>query len=645
MGSSLTTSGVNRIHPLRTNWFLPIKRTTPSDQAKDIMRLTIRLKLLSAFAGVLALMALLGWTAVTRTSEMNADMQVFGSQTLPAARAVGELKNQTGKFRRDQLRYATAPDAEARTGVAEDLTGDVDTVAGIVSTFEAKYLTSDQLRAALTAFNAGWEDYRAKSAELQPLTDAGRNADALAVINDGAGDEAWDALKAQIAALDEAGTAYATEHVDEVAADAAGAKRWTLTLLGLAIAMTALVAWLLTRSLSGGINRLLHAARGIADGDVDQNVTINSKDELGDAGREFERMIAYLQEAAATADRIADGDLTQPVTPHGEHDALGHALRRMSDNLRQTLGAVAGSATTVASASQQMAATSDETGRAVGEIAGAIANIAAGAERQVHSVERRARDDRRGRRRLGESAAAAQETAAAVNDAAAVAQEGVGAAEQATAAMHAVRESATEAAVAIRDLGAKSEQIGGIVDTITGIAEQTNLLALNAAIEAARAGEQGRGFAVVAEEVRKLAEESQARGGHDLRRSIEQMQGETRTVVGVVEQASARTEDGAATVEQAREAFLAIGHAVDGMTARVDAIVGVADRIAADANAMEQGIGEVSLLAAGLAPRPSRSRRPPSRPRPRRRRSPPQRQSLSDTAKELEQIVGRFTLA
>ncbi len=362
---------------------------------------------------------------------------------------------------------------------------------------------------------------------------------------------------------------------------------------------------------------------------------------------------------AALADRDTD-DLDFAIEPGGTEElrelavAFNDQFRDNQDQLRRNrelmegmealIGEVTEAAGTVASSSQQMASTSSETGKAVDEIATAIGEMAQGAERQVRMAESARESAEQTTEAARSSADNAQAASSAGDQARSVADEGVVAAEQATEAMRAVRASSQDVTQAIGDLSERSNEIGAIVATITGIAEQTNLLALNAAIEAARAGEQGRGFAVVAEEVRKLAEGSQSAAG-EISGLIETIQAETRRAVGLVGDSARRTEDGAATVEQTREAFLRIGSAVDDMTARVTDIAGAAHQMSAGAERMQSEIAGVAAVAEESAASTEQISASTQETSASTQEIAASAQELARVAEQLESLVARFRVA
>ncbi|MGD0980585.1 MAG: HAMP domain-containing methyl-accepting chemotaxis protein [Solirubrobacteraceae bacterium] len=410
-----------------------------------------------------------------------------------------------------------------------------------------------------------------------------------------------------------------------------------------------LVAFLFTgavvRSITKPLRRITRAAETLATGDVEvDDVDFESRDEIGQMARAFRGLVQYRQAMSFAAREVAAGNLTVVIEPRSERDQLGIAFADMCAKVIDLLRQISSSSSTVGSASAQIARSGQQTGMAVGEIAHAVGSVAEGAEIQVRSLAeaRQVTDEVATASQL--SAADAQETVTAARQTRAVAEEGAAAVERATEVMRAVQASSVEITRTIHELGATSQEIGGIVDTITAVTKQTNLLALNAAIEAARAGEQGRGFAVVADHVRELAEQSR-QAAETIGGLIAQIQSETGTAVEVVADGARRTEEGVATVEQAREAFLRIDASVADMNGRVQRIAGSIEQIASSGARMQESVDEVLAVAEESSASAQQVSVTAERTSASTAQIAASAEALAGTAEELERLLSHFTLA
>ncbi len=554
--------------------------------------LSLRIKLY-AMAGVLLTLAVaIGVVGVSGVSTVaSSSRDGFNRETKPLA-ALGVAQAKFNENRALAYIHLLAADDAKRRQTRATVMGNRKVIARKLAAV-APEITPDEA-GAFRELGTVMNRYLAGYDRILELSDAGRRDEAFAFATAEVA-PLTKILAKDFDALYAAVTRHAASSNDRIAHVASSRRTLTVVLLLCAAALGLGVAVLVSRAIVRSVAAILARMKVLKDEDVSGLSRALRAAAHGNLSKE----VHAVTEAIPTPSNDELGQIARALNEirATTNDSIG-AYNAMARQLRTMIGDMSEAAGTVSASSQEVARTSDEAGRAVGEIASAVGEVAAGAERQVRSIEsaRGVTDEVVAATRS--SADNARETAIAAQDAARLAEQGAAAVSQATEAMIAVRESSTRAADVIRALGAKSEQIGGIVETITGIAEQTNLLALNAAIEAARAGEQGRGFAVVAEEVRKLAEESQLAAA-SIAELIEDVQTQTAKAVETVHAGASQTEAGAATVEDARQAFLRIGDSVSGMNGRVDQIAAAAQQISESAERMQRDITEVATVAEG----------------------------------------------
>ncbi len=611
------------------------------------MRLTVRTKLFAGFGALIALLLISSLVALGKLGALNDQSVNLADQAVPGVDIANRINTVESDYRISQLQHVIAQSPEEMRTQERNLAergkrlqgafAEYDKLLDLGESMGIDTATDRKLLAELTG------TWRAYVDHTRPAIDHSRRLQteqAMALLN-GKGRERFFAAADQADALVAWNQKWAAQAKADAASAYAGARRILILLLVAALVTGAVIALLISRQIRLGITQMLRAAEGIAEGDLEQNVAPRSRDELGDTAAAFGRMVDYLRETAAAADAIGAGDLTVEVEPRSERDVLRTAMRTMATNLADLVAELTASAGTVSSASQQLTATSEEASKAVTEIATAIGDVAHGAETQVRRVAEVREAMRETVVAVAESARSAEEASAVAEQAREIAGQGVVAVEQADAAMASVQANSQDAARAIGALADKSHQIGQFIETITNIAEQTNLLALNAAIEAARAGEQGRGFAVVAEEVRKLAEESQE-AATTIAGLVQEIQGETERTVGVVQDGVRRTEQGAETVAEARNAFEAIGRAVEDMSARIGSIASGSQQITATSERVNEDIGGVATVAESSSATAEQVSASTEETSASAEEISASAQELSATAQALEQLVGRF---
>jgi methyl-accepting chemotaxis protein len=577
------------------------------------------LKLAIGFGLVIVIALMIGIVSLSRMGRITEAL----SNTYKDEVLVGKV----GELRGDILRYHRAekslilasdkPEMEINQSrmkeYAQSFEDDLKDLKGLVYT--------DKGRATVATLEASWGTFRPISDRVIELALVNKDVEAQKLSK--------TVGRAEVDKIEQAIDDYATfkkdmgKKTDEAAtALSASSRVLVTTLAATATLLSLLIGGYITVLLTRPLNQVVEAARGLAEGDTAQEITLVRKDEVGTIAEAFRGLIAYQQEMAGVAAAVAEGDLTRSLQPKSERDTLGNAFQTMVLNLRDLIGEVSGSAESVAATSGQLVSSSEQTGKASEEIARSMQDVAnaadqtaktsqemaLGSEQQARSASdgasemerlhsaiahvtqggvqqqqaaQQANDNMRQAAQAAEEVArSAQQMATSAQQATAVATTGSKAVSQTVASMGRIQEQVAVSSARITELGAMGQAIGAIVETIDQIAAQTNLLALNAAIEAARAGEHGKGFAVVADEVRKLAERSTG-ATSEVSALIGKVRQGVNEAVAAMQASSQEVSAGAARSEEAGAALTQILAAVAAVASEVESVSAIAEQMAA----------------------------------------------------------------
>ncbi|MFZ5640503.1 MAG: methyl-accepting chemotaxis protein [Bacillota bacterium] len=398
------------------------------------------------------------------------------------------------------------------------------------------------------------------------------------------GEEIYDIAVPVTADLERWGALRVGISSSTVKKEVADARNLLISIAVILLAAGGVLSIVIARIIVSPLRQLATKVALVADGDLTQEVTVKTKDEIGFLADSVNKMVASLRNIV--------GDIVNAGT---QLAGAGEQLSTAADRGVSLTQQVAAAIEEVAKGNHNQTENVTDAAKTMEQFSAAITAISRGAQEQADYVHRASRIIDNMVRSIQEMAEGTHTISESAEHTSIAAREGGEAVQSTITGMNRIQEKVTETAEKVKELGGYSEKIGEIIAVIDDIAGQTNLLALNAAIEAARAGEHGRGFAVVADEVRKLAERSSS-ATKEIAELITSIQSVTGRAVTAMEEGIREVDNGVGLSENAGRALGVILDNIKNAGAHMEGMITRTEELAKNSSAVVEAMNSVAAV-------------------------------------------------